>query len=139
VGDVLAAAESALGQDLVERRRLLADMVREHLPLHLSGKIGAGRRSCQKELRRFGGILGHGASTPDQMASTDDNKPPVEAKREMRRSSAGSAPADRHSGSRRRAACHAEGAYGSKTVPPAARAASGSRPKTRRARHARRQ
>ena len=59
VGDRLAAPEAALGQDIVELGRALADQVRKHLPLFLAAEIGAGRRRGQVELRSVARVLGH--------------------------------------------------------------------------------
>ena len=59
VGDVLAAAEAALGEDVVERGRALADEMGEDLTLGAAGQIRAGRRRGQVELRGLGRLLGH--------------------------------------------------------------------------------
>ena len=59
VGNRLAAAKSALGEDVVELARPLADQVGKNLPLLLASEIGAWRRSGQVELRRIAGMLGH--------------------------------------------------------------------------------
>ena len=61
VGDRLAAAEAAVGEDVVELAGALADEVGEYLALLLAAQIGARRRSGQVELRRITRVLGHGA------------------------------------------------------------------------------
>ena len=61
VGDRLAAAEAAVGEDVVELAGALADQVGEYLALLLAAQIGARRRSGQVELRRIARVLGHGA------------------------------------------------------------------------------
>ncbi len=61
VGDRLAAAEAAVGEDVVELAGALADQVGEYLALLLAAEIGARRRSGQVELRRVTRVLGHGA------------------------------------------------------------------------------
>ncbi len=60
VGDRLAAAEAAVGEQVVEPRRAVADQVREHLALLLARQIGARRGRGQVELRRVARMLGHG-------------------------------------------------------------------------------
>ena len=60
VGDVLAAAEAALAEDIEQRRRPLADEMGEHLPLRLARQIRAGRRRGEKELRRLRMMHCHG-------------------------------------------------------------------------------
>ena len=60
VGDRLAAAEPAVGQQIVEAVRALADEMREHLPLFLARQIRTRRRSRQVELWRIARMLGHG-------------------------------------------------------------------------------
>ena len=62
VGDRLAAAEAALGEDIVEFGSALADEVREDLPLLLAGKVRTRRGGRQVELRRVARVLGHGAN-----------------------------------------------------------------------------
>ena len=59
VGDRLAAAEAAMGQKIVEVAGALADEVGEHLAFFPAGKIGAGGRRGQIELRRVARMLGH--------------------------------------------------------------------------------
>src|SRR4029077_5120085 len=49
-GDRLAAAEAAMGQEVVEIAGLVADQMREHLALVPARKIGAGRRRGQVKL-----------------------------------------------------------------------------------------
>ena len=60
IGDRLAAAEAAMGEQIVEARRAVAHQMREHLPLLLARQIRAGRRRGQIELRRIARMLGHG-------------------------------------------------------------------------------
>ena len=60
VGDRLAAAEAAVGEDVVELAGALADQVGKYLALLLAAQIGARRRSGQVELRRVTRVLGHG-------------------------------------------------------------------------------
>ena len=62
VGDRLAAAEAALGEDVVEFGSALADEMGEDLPLLLAGKVRTGRGGRQVELRRVARVLGHGAN-----------------------------------------------------------------------------
>ena len=64
VGDRLAAAKSALGEDIVKFAGALADQVRKNLTLLLAGEIGAGGGGGQVELRRIARVLGHGALRP---------------------------------------------------------------------------
>ena len=68
VGDRLASPEAALGEDIVELARPLANEVRKDLPLLLAGEIGARRRGGEIELRRVARMLGHGSeqSEPKQ-------------------------------------------------------------------------
>jgi hypothetical protein len=63
IGDRLAAAKAALGQDIVELGGALADQMGKHLPLFLASQIGAGGRRSQIELRRVAGMLGQGFSS----------------------------------------------------------------------------
>src|SRR6185437_6405334 len=60
VGDRLATAKAAVGQDIVEFRRALADQMGKHLPFLVPGKIGARRRRRQIELRGIARVLCHG-------------------------------------------------------------------------------
>src|SRR5207237_4172546 len=62
VGDRLAAAETAVGEEIVELARPLADQMREHLALLVAGQIGARRGRGEVELRGVARVLGHGAS-----------------------------------------------------------------------------
>ena len=63
VSDRLAAAEAAMGQEVVEIARLFADQVRKHLALMPARQIGAGRGCRQVELRGITRVLGQGTST----------------------------------------------------------------------------
>src|SRR5208282_5305003 len=64
VGDRLAAAKSALSEDVVELTGALADQVGKNLPLLLAGEVGAGRGRREVELRRIARVLGHVALWP---------------------------------------------------------------------------
>ena len=64
VGDRLAAAEAALGEDIVEFSRALADEMGEHLTLLPAGEVRAWRRRSEVELRRIARVLGHVALGP---------------------------------------------------------------------------
>jgi hypothetical protein len=59
VGDRLAAAEAAMGQEVVEVAGLVADQMREHLALVPARQIRAGRRRRQVELGGVTRMLGH--------------------------------------------------------------------------------
>ena len=59
IGDRLAAAEAAMGEQIIELARALADQMRENLALFLALQIGAGRRRGQIELRCIARVLGH--------------------------------------------------------------------------------
>ena len=63
VGDRLAAAEAAVGQQVVELARLLAHQMGEHLALLAARQIGAGRGRGEIELRRVARMTGHGTAT----------------------------------------------------------------------------
>ena len=60
VGDRLAAAEAAVGEDVVQLARAFADQVCKNLALLLAREIRAGRWRGQIELRRIAPMLGHG-------------------------------------------------------------------------------
>src|SRR6185503_6895376 len=60
IGDRLAAAEAAMGEQVVEIARALADQMRKHLPLLLARQIGAGGGRGQVELRRVARMGRHG-------------------------------------------------------------------------------
>ncbi len=60
IGDRLTAPEAAVGEEVVQARRAIADQMGEHLALLLARQIGAGRRRGQVELRRVARMLGHG-------------------------------------------------------------------------------
>src|SRR6185437_3324275 len=62
VGDRLAAAEAAMGEQVVQLGRAVADQMREYLALLLAGEIRARRGRGQVELRRVARVLGHGGS-----------------------------------------------------------------------------
>src|SRR5258708_14158890 len=66
VGDRLAAAEAAMGEQVVEIARLLADQMREHLALMPAWQIGAGRGRRQVQLRGVTGMLGHRAASASE-------------------------------------------------------------------------
>jgi hypothetical protein len=51
IGDRLAAAETAVGQEIIELGGALADEMREHLALLLARQIGARRGRGEIELR----------------------------------------------------------------------------------------
>ena len=59
VGNRLAAPETAMGEQVVEVARLVADQMREHLALVPARQIRAGRRRRQVELRGVARMLGH--------------------------------------------------------------------------------
>ncbi len=59
VGDVLAAAEAALGEDVVEGGGAIADEMGEDLALGAAGQVRAGGGRRQVELRSFGRVLRH--------------------------------------------------------------------------------
>src|SRR5262245_24958994 len=59
VGDVLAAAEAALRQRVMEGAGVRADEVGEHLALVLAGQIGAGRRRSDEKLRKVAPLDAH--------------------------------------------------------------------------------
>ena len=71
IGDRLAAAEAAMGEDIVEFGGALADQMGEDLPLLLAGQIGAGRGRGQVELRRVARMLGHGRSGVASQPATE--------------------------------------------------------------------
>src|SRR5206468_4268421 len=62
-GDRLAAAEAAMGQEVVEIGSLVADQMREHLALMPARQIGARRGRRQVELRGVARMLGHVSSS----------------------------------------------------------------------------
>jgi len=62
VGDRLAAAEAAMGQEVVEVAGLVADQMREHLALMPARQIGAGRGRRQVKLGGITRMLGHDRS-----------------------------------------------------------------------------
>src|SRR5262245_21339493 len=70
VGDRLAAAEAAMGQEVIEVAGLVADQMREHLALVPARQIGAGRRRRQIELRGITRVLGHVGSSRLRNRST---------------------------------------------------------------------
>ena len=59
VGDRLAAAEAAVGQQIVEFGSALANQMGKYLALLLALQIGAGRGRGQIKLRRIARVLGH--------------------------------------------------------------------------------
>ena len=59
IGDRLAAPESAMGQEVVEFARFIADQMGEYLPLVPPRQIRAGRGRSQIELRGITRVLGH--------------------------------------------------------------------------------
>ena len=63
IGDRLAAAEAAMGQEVVEIAGLFADQMREHLALMPARQIGAGRGRRQVELGGVTRMLGQGTSS----------------------------------------------------------------------------
>ena len=70
VGDRLAAAEAAMGEQVVEVAGLVADQVREHLAFMPARQIGAGRRRRQVELRGVTRMLGHGCRQASEKRSS---------------------------------------------------------------------
>src|ERR1041385_5164540 len=62
VGDRLAAAETAMGEQGGKIAGLLPDQMRKHLALVPARQIGAGRGRRQIELRGVARMLGHVAS-----------------------------------------------------------------------------
>src|SRR6202165_1143882 len=76
VGDRLAAPEAAMGEQIVEIARLVADQMREHLALMPARQIGAGRGRRQVELRGVTRVLGHGMSSASEAAAGNSIAPP---------------------------------------------------------------
>src|SRR5262249_33430634 len=64
IGDRLAAAETAMGQEIIELGGALADEMREHLALLLARQIGARRGRGEIELRCVAGMVGRGRPQP---------------------------------------------------------------------------
>ena len=62
VGDRLRAAESGLGQEVVEGGGPFADQMGENLPLLLAGQVGARRRSGEIKLRGVARFPAHAVS-----------------------------------------------------------------------------
>ena len=62
VGDRLAAAEAAMGQQIIEVGGLFADQMREHLALVSTRQVRAGGWGGQVELGGVAGMLCHRAS-----------------------------------------------------------------------------
>ena len=94
VGDRLAAPEPAVGEQVVQSGRALADQMREHLALLLARQIGARRRRGQVELRRVARMLvtSVGAAVPilsrrnsppskGRTVATPSGRPPHRAQR----------------------------------------------------------
>src|SRR3954447_15496642 len=57
IGDGLAAAEAAMGQQVIQLRGALAHKMRKHLALLLSWQVGARRRCGEVELWSVAGVL----------------------------------------------------------------------------------
>ena len=81
VGDRLAAAEAAMGEEVVEVGRLVAHQMREHLALVPARQIGAGRWRRQVELRGVTRMLGHvmssGLRSSRRPASRPGSRPSI--------------------------------------------------------------
>ena len=60
IGDRLAAAKAAMGQQVVEVAGLVANEMCEHLAFAAAGQIRTRRRRRQIELRGVARVLGHG-------------------------------------------------------------------------------
>ena len=74
IGDRLAAPKAAMGQQVVEVARLVADQMREHLALVPPRQIRAGRGRGQVELGGITRVLGHGTSSGLQKRSSSQHR-----------------------------------------------------------------
>src|SRR6185437_63432 len=76
IGDRLAAAEAAMGEEIVEIAGLVANQMSEHLPLMPARQIRAGRGRRQVELRGVTRVLGQGIPSASGAKQTWDSIAP---------------------------------------------------------------